>query len=432
MARASSLMINSISVRRRPCSWLAHPLGYTIAAPLMMFAGAVTTIIAPMLLQPSEFAKFALLLSVFQYLCDYDLGLSRLMDREFTQRTHAHSLSEFLSVRVCVAILFSSIILVCAFATGDDRVAIAGLSGVMFMLAQGPLLYYRATSNTYMFTILALLLQAGLGIPRLLGLALDGIAGCFVALGIWFAFVTLVSYRPFVGQVRLRFSLPIRDMFRQAFPLSIFGSFWLLYITSSRWVAWFISDETTAGLFSFGINLLLIGVGIINAIVAAYYPKHLKKMDQSALFRELLVLLGVVTVGVMIGGQFCRFALALAFPNFANAVESTALILLSGVPMCACGWLVPMVIARSERPWLEGSVTFGICAVVLILSMWLGYSVLGLNGLAIGVLPSSVLLLLIELHSIVRIGLLKQKQACFVWGGMFLGLCISATAWFAA
>jgi hypothetical protein len=64
---------------------LGNPRAYTILAPVLTVLGAATTIIVPSFLGPAQFIAFSLAMAVFQYVYDFDLGLSRLVDREFSQ-----------------------------------------------------------------------------------------------------------------------------------------------------------------------------------------------------------------------------------------------------------------------------------------------------------------------------------------------------------
>lgn len=94
---------------------LDSPLLFTLSTPLLSFLGAATTIIAPMILDPSSFVSFALLLSIFQYVGDFDLGLSRLSDRVLTQGepNQQVAIAELLSARLIVGLLLVVAAIVC-------------------------------------------------------------------------------------------------------------------------------------------------------------------------------------------------------------------------------------------------------------------------------------------------------------------------------
>jgi hypothetical protein len=62
-------------------TWLNGRIAYAMSATVLTAAGAATTIIAPMLLDASNFTYFALLNSICKYLSEFDLGLARWFDR---------------------------------------------------------------------------------------------------------------------------------------------------------------------------------------------------------------------------------------------------------------------------------------------------------------------------------------------------------------
>ena len=62
--------------------------------------------------------------------------------------------------------------------------ALAGIAGIAIMVCNGPLTFFRAQSKLAAFTLSAILVQAGLGLPRLAGLLVGGVTGCIVVLAI--------------------------------------------------------------------------------------------------------------------------------------------------------------------------------------------------------------------------------------------------------
>jgi O-antigen/teichoic acid export membrane protein len=417
----------------RPFKWLGNPFAYTICGPLATIAGSGTTIAAPIVLDPASFAHFALLMSIFQYVGDLDLGLSRLMDRRMSG-SGAKRLEElrlFMIARSCVAACVSVLVLVVALGSGV-LTAVAGMAGVVFMLACGPLSFYRASSNIYAFTTTALLIQAGLSLPRLTGLLVGGVSGCVIAMAAWFMMIAIVSNAPFVGIFRQRNTITInqiRGCFKESLPLCAFSSLWLLYLFSSRWFSWVISSPIDAGLFAFGTNLLSVGVGLIALVASVYYPRHLATRNMAALRLQLLRLLIVVTAGVLGGTLFCRFGLGLLFPHFRAASSATAVILISGVPLCLCTWLMPMVIALSRRPWREGIFMFSISLANLFLLMHIGAQT-GVLGQAWASIPPAIALLGMVLYLIVQTKLLAPNQAVHAWSGMIIAVAACGGLWY--
>jgi O-antigen/teichoic acid export membrane protein len=430
-----SVSIAPASKTRRPLNWLGNPAGQTILGPLATIAGAGATIAAPILLDPAGFAQFALLMSILQYVADFDLGLSRLMDRTFSGQNpyQAETLRSFMLARLCVAACVSTVVLIAALASAP-LAAVAGITGVAVMLACGPLAFYRATSNIYAFTLTALLMQAGLSLPRFAGLWAGGVSGCMLAMAAWYLMTAVVINAPFFGILRQRRShemQPVLDLLKASLPLCVFSSLWLLYLLSSRWFSWLMSNPTDAGLFAFGANMLSVGIGIIVVVAPAYYPRHLRAKDTAALNRELNRLLVVLTVGVLVGGLCSHFGLGLLFPQFRDAASSTAVMLMSGLPLGLCAWLIPLVIARSRRPWLEGIVMFSVSLIGLFVLMHIGAPA-GILGQAWANLPPAISLLGMQLYLTTHAGLLGGKQAMRVWLGMVTAVAVCGGVWYVA
>jgi O-antigen/teichoic acid export membrane protein len=427
--------IATASKAHRPLNWLGKPFGYTIFGPLATIAGTGTTIAAPILLDPAGFAQFVLLMSILQYVADFDLGLSRLMDRRFSGQNsnQADTLRSFMLARFCVAACVSTVVLIAALGN-RPLTAVAGITGVAVMLSCGPLAFYRATSNTYAFTLTALLMQAGLSLPRFAGLWAGGVSGCLLAMAAWYLMTAVVINAPFFGMLRQRrpFEMrPVLGLLKESLPLCVFSSLWLLYLLSSRWFSWLMSNPTDAGLFALGANMLSVGIGIIVVVAPAYYPRHLAVRNTAALNRELNRLLVVLTVGVLVGGLCCRFGLELLFPQFRDAASSTAVMLMSGVPLGLCAWLIPLVIARSRRPWSEGIVMFSVSLIGLFVLMHV-CAPAGILGQAWACLPSAISLLGMQLYLTTQARLLGGKQAMLVWLGMLTAVTVCGAVWYVA
>jgi hypothetical protein len=81
------------------------------------------------------------------------------------------------------------------FPTGSHPSTVSSRAGAAFMLANGPVTVFRATSKIWEFTASALLLQAGLTAPRLAGLAVGGVTGCFAALALWYGLLAALLSR---------------------------------------------------------------------------------------------------------------------------------------------------------------------------------------------------------------------------------------------
>jgi O-antigen/teichoic acid export membrane protein len=427
--RRSYKLIMSAPMLSRANQWLHSRSAYTTLAPILTIAGAATTVAAPMLLQPAAFGSYILLLSIFQYTADFDLGLSRLADRTLSQQVSTENLTAFFIARIYVAITMAVVLATIAAFTGW-LTAVVGLTGIAFMLSNGPVAVYRATSNVRAFTLSALLLQLGLSLPRFLGLLTGGVTGCVLALAAWYLMTAVVVNAPFVERLRGDRRINVRSIFAKSLPLCVFGSLWLLYLLIGRWFSWLQSSATDAGLYAFGANLLSVGVGVISTIAQAYYPRHLSGVKDSRLFRELLCIIIIVGGGALLGNLVCRYALTLIFPHFAAAGAATAIILFTGIPLCGCAWIIFLVIAKSIRPWRESVVMFGVSILLLYGFMRLFGAYAGIEGQALAFIPSASALFGMQLQLLVRRGLLSHVETTYVWLATATAFALSGGVWY--
>ncbi len=404
----------------RMLPWLGHRLAYTLGSPLMTVAGSATTIAAPILLDPAQFASLALLTTVFMYAADFDIGLSRLADRELSTRTSKHSLGEFVVARFVICSLLCLISGIAALRFGW-MFATAGIAGALFMLAQGPFSFYRARSQTYQFTLTAFLISFGQSLPRFVGLLAGGVEGMLLGMLLWYSATAAIVNKPFLGMLTSGASQYRCRILKDAVPLFAFNYLWVVYLLSNRWFSWSVSSETDAGLFAFGASLLYVGVGVMASIGQAYYPKHLAGTARGPLASELLRVLLAVTAGVALGAVFCRFGVPALFPRFAAAGLSSAVILLSGLPLCLAAWITPVVIARSTHPWRHSGGIFGSSLLLLYASIHAAADY-GVVGQSIACLPSAVLLLFCDLFVLRSIGLVEKSDLVTLAGTLAAGL----------
>jgi hypothetical protein len=148
------------------------------------------------------------------------------------------------------------------------------------------------------------------------------------------------------------------------------------------------------------------------------------------LFRELVRLIIIVTVGSLLGNLFCRYIVGLMFPHFAAASGATAIILFAGIPLCGCAWIIPLVIAKSIRPWHESLVMFGISIAILYSLMRLFGSYSGIQGQAFALIPSASILFGMKLRSLVRAGLLDHSQTTYLWLVMAAAFMLCGGVWY--
>ena len=107
-------------------------------------------------------------------------------------------------------------------------------------------------------------------LPRLAGLLVAGVTGCFAVLFGVYAALVFIFARP------TRFPVPgakrILSLWRSAMPLFVFNAAWLVYLTANRWIAAFLAPPEELGFFAFGANLAFVGLGIVSTIAQVYYP----------------------------------------------------------------------------------------------------------------------------------------------------------------
>lgn len=424
--------------------WLGRRAAYAVGAPALSLAGAAATVAAPLLLGPSDFGEYILLLSIFQYACALDLGLSQLADKALAARggPPAVSVADLVCSRALIAASAFLLASALCFAlerpagplsTPDVLIAVAG--GLAFMLSNGPVAIYRAESRIWEFTFAALVMQAGLSAPRLAGLTLGGVTGCFAALAAWYALTAVLLNQPFLSGLR---SLPplrrLGRAFRAALPLFAFSALWLVYLTANRWMVSAFSTPADFGLFAFGANLVHVGIGLLATVAQVHYPRHLAGAGEPGapafLGRESQRLLAAALLATAGGLLFCRFAVAPLFPQFAAAAAPSAALTASGVPLGLAAWLMPLVIATSRKPWRDAATMFSVALGVLGGAMAAGAFAGGIVGQAWGCAAAGLVLLAAQLGFLARDGgLLRRSQARRLLAMAVGAVALHAVAW---
>jgi hypothetical protein len=397
--------------------WLDRPIFYTIITPVLVMLGAGTTIAAPMLLDAAKFGQFALLMSVYQYTCDFDLGLARLTDRllQNADVSVQATTQALLQARLLVALptVIASILLGLLY---GPLATLSGLAGVLIMQTNGPMAIYRARSLIRSYVSAALLTQFGLTLPRLLGLLLGGVSGCVFTMFGWYAMSAAIINVPPLRQGFRRLCLAdLLNMTRQSWPLFVMNSAWVLYLLSGRWISSLLSDPIALGQFSFASNLSLVATGVLSNVGATYYPRHLSERNPPRLCHELCVLIGLLAGGALAGVPACYFLLAYVFPHFDGAQSITAAVGFSAVPLGLAVWVVPMVMATSLRPIRDGVIICGSGMALQATLMVLLAHVAGLTGQAWACVPTAVSLLGVLLKRVVEHRLLTARAAIAIW-----------------
>jgi hypothetical protein len=427
--------------------WLGRRAAYTLGAPAFSLAGAAATVVAPLLLAPERFGDYILLLAVFQYACALDLGLSQLADRIAGARGGAQGMPAVstgdlvwsrLAVGVCglllaVPVSFALVQPGGALTFGNLFLAAAG--GVAFMLSNGPVALYRAGSRIWEFTFGALVMQAGLSLPRLAGLVLGGVTGCFAALAAWYALTAVLLNQPFGATLRSRPApgAVVRTL-GVAVPLFAFNALWLLYLTANRWIASALSEPLEFGLFAFGANLAAVGVGVLSTVAQAYYPRHLRAAGDAdspgaALWREMLGLLGAVAIATAAGVAICRYAVPVVFPRYAEAADAAAALVASGVPLGVAAWLLPLAVATARRPWAEAAAVFLAAFLALGGAMAVGDAAAGIVGQAWGCALAALVPLAALLALLARRGMLRPRAAWAILALSALAVALDGLVW---
>ncbi|MGE8943266.1 family 16 glycosylhydrolase [Leptospira interrogans] len=417
--------------------WLGNPLAYAIGAPIVQVASVGTMLIAPRLLDPIAFGTFALLSSLFLYTSKADLGLSQLADREIAaQGRTGHELAvEMLRAWWIIAAVLLAITLplvavisfLSAWPFADTMLAIVG--GAAFMVANGPVVLYRAGSHIWEFTTAALVLHAGLTLPRLAGLLIAGVTGCFAVLAFWYGSLALLLSRD--GLTRPSTSTPLIPLLRRALPLFAFNGLWLLYMSSNRWISAALSSPHDLGLFAFGANLSLAALGLLATISQVRYPKLVAHIAQTEpggasnlIEREAMRLGLALTVGVLIAIPLLPAGIRLAFPGYEGSVSATTGLAVSCIPLGVAAWVIPMIIPLSERPGADALWLFVPAFAALIVAMIVGNRIAGIAGQAWAcavaglLLIAGIALLLRHLHILSLKAMLRLVllQAVFVAG----------------
>jgi len=274
----------------------------------------------------------------------------------------------------------------------------------------------------------SLLIQFGLTLPRLIGLLIDGVRGSMIGLSLWSGIACIVLNIPMLATVQARFA-QVPPLIARSVPLFLYHAAWLLYLFANRWISWGVSDTTAdAGLFAFGANLTVVGVGMVGLLAQPFYPHHLASPNPRQLARELYVLLLLGAIGQAFGALFCRFLLGHLFPNFAASTSVTAVLLISAIPLALSVWVLPLVIAHSDR--VSEGLIFPVGLAIMYGLMALLNASDGIIGQAWGCLPPALMVFGAQLALIAKKGLLLPRTALAVWFSCGIIVIFGALIWY--
>ena len=402
--------------------WLLNPAVFGLFTTILTVAGAGTSLLAPVLLDPAGFGAFALVSTLFQVLAACDLGMSQLADRRMAYNgsgplAHNSGQDDILALRWLVALVIAGLVAPLAvawvwwskalppLATGCAIVAAAA-----FMANNGLVSLYRTGGQPQAFIRTALLMQFGMVLPRLGGLILGGVSGCFAALAVWYLGLAGMVLRP--RPLRLK---GLSATLKAGLPLFAFNGLWLAYLAAGRWISWSLSaSETEFGLLAFGSSFVLIGTGLIANISQIRYPQILRAASRSLplasrMMARDLMLLSLLVAGVTgVAIAYADPLIGYLFPSYYPALAASLAVSLSGLPLALVGWTLPLTMSLSRHILRDAGLLFGPVLITLLPMMGLGQYLGGIEGQAWALVVNAALLAGVQLVLLERIGVFSR------------------------
>lgn len=421
--------------------WIGDGPVYAVGTLTLTVLGSGVMLMAPQLLEPAAFGSFALLTSLFIYVSRADFGLSQLADKQIPGR--AQRQAETVGVDIVQALWLVGLALLVvglplagvSAGVGLPPVesALAIIGGIMAMIANGPVTVSRASARFWDFTVIALVLQFGMTIPRLAGLVIGGVTGTFAALTFYYAACALLFARPSLRYIR---AVPILAMARTALPLFVFNGMWILYLGANRWISAYLSSAHDLGLFSLSASLATIGLGLLSTIGQTRYPKllvhHMRDAASCsvAIEREIVFVTTFLAAVAVVAVFAAAPTLAWLFSGYEAAAGSAVGLAVACIPLGAMTWMVPMLIVRSRRPVRDALCVSAAGLIILAGAMQAGDAIAGITGQAWGNAVASVILLAIMVKlmgSLQMTGRENAKHIVFVQ--VLACALVAALAW---
>lgn len=418
------------AIRNDPASILSgfflHPASFGLFTTGLTVLGAGTSLLAPLLLDPAGFGAFVLVSTVFQVLATCDLGMSQLADRRMVQSAdapsqQANTQEDILALRWLAALVIGAVIAPLAVLASWWTQALPPLAtgcaiaaAAAFMANNGLVSLYRTNGQPQAFIRTALLMQFGMTLPRLGGLMLGGVNGCFAALAVWYLGLAAFFMRP----------QPLRgahllETLKSGLPLFAFNGLWLVYLVAGRWISWILSaSETEFGLLAFGSSFVLIGTGLIANISQMRYPLILRAASQSMaqasrmMARDLLILNLLVATVTGVAIAYADPLIERMFPRYYPALAASLVVSLSGLPLALVGWTLPLTMSLSRHILRDAAMLFGPALLFFVPMMALGQRFGGIEGQAWALVANAALLAAVQLALLGRIGVFS-RIACF-------------------
>ncbi len=413
------------------------PLAFYAAMPVLSVVNAGVGLLLPLLLEPVEFGRYAVVVTLFQYGLIFDLGLSQLTDRRaplLLAEDRAEALTRFRGHVLWTRLYLAAVLIAAGAAAflamqggagrgGTDFPAGAGFlslaAGVFFMLVLGPGSFLRATSDRLAFGRVNITVMLILAVARPVGTLLGGIVGCFALLGAAYAALAVWVHSamplPRAGRPTMA---DTRGLLLQSFPLFLTSFIWAFYMTANRWVVSGLATDLEVGHFAFGSNVVTLIVGAVGGLAQFYYPRIVTRCAVEGPFavsarirRDFCVLalaMGVpAAAGILVGPAL----IAVFYPKFAASAAVVQVLLLAMPSLVVASWLMPVALSTANRPWVEGLVVYPAALAVLLAVTRLGFGLDGIRGAAYGLVASAVPLLMLQLWTLRLARLLTWRDA---------------------
>lgn len=396
--------------------FLESPRSYALVVPTVNACVAATGLFIPWFMEPVAFGQFILISTFVQYLWLLDLGTSQLITRTAARMKQA-GMSRPAGVRVqgilwtrfYLAVIATVSALLLAYAFRESfrvplpmpATLLAILAGAALFVLMGHLALYRGLSNYSAFTGHNAVAQVGLTAPRVLGLFFGGLSGCFSVLILWFGGVAVsmlrrdpldVRYRP--GPARVRRTVVA------AFPLFVSVSLWSFFMMANRWFVADIADPETYGQFSFAAAVLGLYAGTFGTIAQAYYPKLSAEAYAAEPFalsprvvNDALKLALVISLLSSVGVMTVKLIVPVVYSAYAAAVPALKIFLVAGIPMIMASWLMPIAMSARTRPSREIAIVYLLAIATLWAGTVIGFRTAGLEGVGVGVIVASYVML---------------------------------------
>ncbi|MDT7953586.1 MAG: hypothetical protein RQ966_18965 [Acetobacteraceae bacterium] len=420
--------------RRSAIGLLSRPAVFGSLVPLVTALNALVGLVLPMLMAPSQFGEYALVVTLFQYGLIFDLGASQLIDRWIPAHlgTNQPDAAERVGQRLlwlrlyiaATAYAVTALVLVALAARQELPFSLgtgllSALAGILYMAALGPACLYRAHSARRNYAISIAALSFGLVAARLGGMLAGGTLGCFAALALW--------YLVFAGVVHLRMPPRLAErpslaeaasLAARGLPLFATSFVWAFYVTANRWFASRLIAPGAFGQFAFGANIFALIVGTAAGFSAFYYPRITARLAGSAPFalsRRLTadcskLVTGVTAVmvpGILLAGTL----IGLVYPAYVHGVATARILLVAAPPVVLASWLMPISLSSGRRPWVDGIIVYPVATALLGAATYGLFQVLGVAGAAWASSASGVPLIAMQLALLHHAGIFRSRHA---------------------